>query len=110
MLKNDGWYNSVYMNKSKAIIKFCIIGFLVAIGLTLCFAKFRIPATETNFVGFYNAIKAKIGIDLNGGVLAVFDVERDKDTGGDLGKEVDATIKRIESLLTEQGFVEAAVV
>jgi protein-export membrane protein SecD len=96
------------MNKSRAIIKFCVIGFLVMIGLTLCFAKFRIPTTEYNFVGFYNAIKSKMGIDLNGGVLAVFDAEQTED--GDLEKEVDATIKRIESLLTEQGFVEATVV
>jgi preprotein translocase subunit SecD len=103
----NGWYNSVYMNKSKAIIKFCIIGFLVAVGLTLCFAKFRVPTTEYNFVGFYNAIKSKMGIDLNGGVLAVFDCEQEG--SGDFSKEVDATITRIENLLTAQGFVEATV-
>jgi preprotein translocase subunit SecD len=101
------WYNSGYMNKSKAIIKFCVIGFLVLVGLTLCFAKFRIPTTEYNFVGFYNAIKSKMGIDLNGGVLAVFDCEQEG--GGDFSKEVDATITRIENLLSAQGFVEATV-
>jgi preprotein translocase subunit SecD len=96
------------MNKSRAIIKFCIIGFFVLVGLTLCFAKFRIPTTEYNYVGFYNAIKSKMGIDLNGGVLAVFNCEQEEGST-DFSKDVDATIKRIENLLTEQGFVEAVV-
>jgi preprotein translocase subunit SecD len=96
------------MSKRGAIVKFCVIGVLVIMGLVLCFANFLVPFTQYNFVGFYNAIKSKMGIDLNGGVLAVFDCEK-ADGSTDFSKEVDATIKRIESLLTNNNYTEAVV-
>jgi protein-export membrane protein SecD len=97
------------MTKAKAVVKFCVIGVLVLIGLTLCFVSFRpIPFTETDFNSFYDAIKGKMGIDLNGGVLAVFDVTAD-DGSKDLGKEVDATMRRIEDMLSAKNYTEATV-
>ncbi|MDR0384398.1 MAG: protein translocase subunit SecD [Christensenellaceae bacterium] len=96
------------MTKTKAIIKFGIIGLLVIIGMLLSFCKFRIPTTEYDFEGFYNAIHAKMGIDLNGGVLAVFDCEKE-DGSTDFDREVEATKQKIEKLLTDKGYTEATI-
>ncbi|MBR4419240.1 MAG: hypothetical protein IKT33_04540, partial [Clostridia bacterium] len=63
------------MNKTRAIIKYCVICLIVALAAVLCFAEFTIPFTNTKYVGCYQAIKNKMGIDLNGGVSAVFNVE-----------------------------------
>ena len=101
-------YNRNYMNKTKAIVKFCVIGVLIILGLTLCFARFTIPFTNTDYVGCFNAIKDKMGIDLNGGILAVYDVSRDENST-DLDTEVNATIKRIENMLAAKNYLEATV-
>ncbi len=101
-------YNRNCMNKTKAIVKFCVIGVMVVLGLLLCFVEFTLPFTNIKYEGFYNAIQSKMGIDLNGGVLAVFDVVEDENTV-DLDKEIDATINRIEDMLVSEGYLEATV-
>lgn len=102
------WYNQIYMNKTRAIIKYCVICVLVAVAVILCFAEFTIPFTNTKYVGCYQAIKNKMGIDLNGGVSAVFNVEPSENST-DLEAEVDATINRVKNTLSEQGYLEATV-
>lgn len=102
------WYTQTYMNKTRAIIKYCIICLIVALTVVLCFAEFTIPFTNTKYVGCYQAIKDKMGIDLNGGVSAVFNVEA-SDKSTDLEAEVDATINRVKNTLSEQGYLEATV-
>lgn len=101
-------YNRNYMNKTKAIVKFCVIGILVLLGLVLCFAEFTIPFTNTDYVGCFQAIKGKMGIDLNGGILAVYDVTA-SDNSTDLDTEVNATVKRIENMLAAKNYLEATV-
>lgn len=99
------------MNKRKAIVKFCVICALVALGIVFCFANFRIPFTSSKFVGFVGAIENKMGIDLKGGVLAVFDCEsKEGNTGAAFNDQIDATVRRLESALTSKGFVESTVV
>ena len=93
------------MNRNSAITKFVVIGVLVMIGIVLCFANFRVPFTDQRFIGFLGAIESKMGIDLRGGVLAVFDTE-----GNPTDEQIDATARRLESLLHAQGYVEATVV
>ena len=102
------WYNQSYMNKTRAIIKYCIICLIVSLAVVLCFAEFTIPFTNTKYVGCYQAIKDKMGIDLNGGVSAVFEVEP-SEKSSDLEAEVDATINRIKNTLSDQGYLEATV-
>ena len=93
------------MNKSKAIFKFFMICLVTGIGLFLCFASFRVPFTDQTYKGFMGAIESKMGIDLRGGVLAVFDTE-----GDPTPSQIDATAQRLEKLLNNQGYVEATVV
>lgn len=102
------WYNHSYMNKARAIIKYCVICVLVAVAVALCFVKFTFPFTNTKYVGCYQAIKDKMGIDLNGGVLAVYTVSP-SDNSTDLDAEVDATINRIKNTLSKKGYLEATV-
>ena len=102
------WYTQTYMNKTRAIIKYCIISIIVAIAVVLCFAEFTIPFTNTKYVGCYQAIKNKMGIDLNGGVSAVFNVEASENST-DLDSEVNATINRVKNTLSKQGYLEATV-
>ncbi len=102
------WYNQTYMNKTRAIIKYCVICVIVAIAVALCFVEFTFPFTNTKYVGCYQAIKNKMGIDLNGGVLAVYTVEP-AENSVNLDTEVDATINRIKSTLSSKGYLEATV-
>ena len=102
------WYNHSYMNKTRAIIKYCVICVIVAITVALCFVEFTFPFTNTKYVGCYQAIKNKMGIDLNGGVLAVYTVSP-ADNSTNLDAEVEATITRIKNTLSKQGYLEATV-
>lgn len=102
------WYNQSNMNKTRAIIKYCVITVLVAVSVILCFAQFTFPFTNIRYVGCYQAIKDKMGIDLNGGVLAVYDVTPSTNSTN-LETEVDATINRIKNTLSKQGYLEATV-
>lgn len=96
------------MNKTRAIIKYCVICVIVAIAVALCFVEFTFPFTNVKYVGCYQAIKNKMGIDLNGGVLAVYTVTpSEKST--DLDREVDVTINRIKNTLSSKGYLESTV-
>ena len=97
------------MNKRKAITKFGVICALVILGITLCFAQFTVPFTTYRYVGFIGAIQSKMGIDLNGGVLAVFNCETKNGSGSVSDDEISATIRRLERSLSSKGYVEAAI-
>jgi len=93
------------MTKNKAIVKFCVICVLVALGIVLTFVGFRIPFTNgATWVGSIGAIETRLGIDLRGGVLAVFEAE-----GNPSPAEMDATVRRLENSLNSLGFVESQV-
>ncbi|MCL2846077.1 MAG: SecD/SecF family protein translocase subunit [Firmicutes bacterium] len=92
------------MTKNKAIIKFAVILLVLGLGVFLTFANFRIPFTTTRYVGFMGAIENKMGIDLRGGVLAVFDAPTDSSDDA-----MNATVRRLENMLNSRGFVEASV-
>lgn len=102
------WYNQSYMNKTRAIIKYCVICVIVALAVALCFVEFTFPFTNVKYVGCYQAIKNKMGIDLNGGVLAVYTVSPSENSTN-LEDEVNATINRIKNTLSKQGYLESTV-
>ena len=59
------------MSKKRSKIKFIILAFVAAIGIFLTCFSFRITFTNTTFKGFANAIS--LGLDIKGGVLAVYE-------------------------------------
>jgi protein-export SecD/SecF family membrane protein len=96
------------MIKRKARRKFALIILSVLLGIFLTIAQFNIPFTHYTYNGFANSIK--LGIDLKGGVLAVYNVVGGEEGGADINSEIDATIVRLQSLITEKGYTEATVV
>lgn len=95
------------MKKRQAKRKFALIFLGIALGIFLTVGQFLIPFTDYDYNGFANAIK--LGIDLEGGVLAVYNVAPGENTT-DFDQEVDATILRLQSLIAEKGYTEATVV
>jgi protein-export membrane protein SecD len=102
------------VTKAGAIVKFCIICLITLVGVIACFIKTPpIPYTNSQgFVGFFGAIESKMGIDLKGGILAVYTAEPNEDISGsgtNLSTQIDATVARLSRTLTSRGFVEATV-
>ena len=96
------------MSKKKSRFKFILVGIFIIIGFVLCTFSFNIPGTYYTFKGWANSIK--LGIDLSGGVSAVYECSVDANSTTDLDSAIEATISRISNLLTEKGFTEATVI
>ena len=92
--------------KKRTITKFIVTSVLVVLGLFLSIFSFDIGIYTYN--GFAKSIK--LGIDLEGGVLAVYNVKNIDDNETNFDTQVQATITRISDLLTSKGFSEATVV
>ncbi|WP_251545468.1 protein translocase subunit SecD [Pumilibacter intestinalis] len=92
------------MKKKSSIIKIAIIGVITIIGLVLSFCTFHIGLTT--FKSFGSSIK--LGLDLKGGVYAVYEANEDDDS--DMNTRMNATRTRLERLLTSRGYSEATVV
>lgn len=98
------------MSKQKGIVQIVTIIVLTIIGVLLSVCSFTIPFTTTRVVGFANGIS--LGIDLKGGVVAVYTAsipEGESSSDGSLSDRIDATITRIQSLLTSKNYNEAQV-
>jgi len=95
------------MRKRKAAITWLSI--IVAAVIIL----FIFAVVPMNFGGgvkwnaFLNSIK--LGIDLEGGVTALYGVADDEENRADLTSRVESTAKRLEALLFGQGYMEAKV-
>ena len=95
------------MSKKKSIIRFVIYSVLAVIGILLSVCKFDIPFTEKTYNGFANSIS--LGLDLSGGVLAVYEAKSVEGSEADFNDSLNATIQRLSDLLTEKGYTEATV-
>ena len=93
------------MKKRSSIMRFSIVGFFLIIGVILCFCTMSFG--NTNLKSFATTIK--LGLDLKGGVFAVYEAE----TGGsteELSQRMDGTQLRLQNLLVSKGYSEATVV
>lgn len=91
------------MKKKSSIIKLCIIGVVLIIGLVLSFCPIKFGLKDFNsFSG-----NIKLGLDLKGGIYAEY-VAIDDDTE-DIDARMDGTVTSIQSLLVNKGFAEAVV-
>ena len=63
------------MNKPTAIKRYIFLVVFMVIGFVLTFCQFEVPFTNYVYNGFANSIK--LGLDLKGGVLAVYQAEDD---------------------------------
>jgi len=90
------------MSKKKSIIKLCVVGVVVLLGLFLTFFSFVIPTTKTTFKGFFNAID--FGYDVDGGVLAVYEPDGEILVESEKNKRLDNTVTKLSAALTKYGF------
>ena len=95
------------MSKKKSKIKLCILALVAVLGIFLTCFSFRIPFTHYTWEGFANAIS--MGLDIKGGVLAVYEAEVDEKYQDEFDTRLDATIMRIEDFLVSKGYTEAMV-
>ena len=100
--------------KSNSIIKLSTLGVVLVIGFILSFATFRIPhipiGGPQGINTYHSAIsQIRLGIDLVGGIYAVYEAADDEDTA-DMDQRMEGTRARLQAMLVRMGFVEATVV
>jgi SecD/SecF fusion protein len=90
------------VSKKKAKIQLIILSIFIALFGVSCVLQF--PAGDYDYKGFAHIIK--LGLDLKGGVYAVFDVTESDATE----TAVNATIDNLQRMLSSKGYTEANVV
>lgn len=93
------------MNKKKSIVVLSIISVFIILMAVFAVVSFPIAGTVIDYTGYAKTIK--LGLDMSGGVSAVFEVLPDE--YGDLDTRVDGTIDSLQSLLVSKGYTEATV-
>ncbi len=94
------------MNKPTAIKRFIMLAIFLVLGIVLTFCSFEVPFTNYTYTGFANAIK--LGLDLKGGVLAVYEASAIDGDTSDFDSKVQATRTRIYDLVSSE-YSEAQV-
>lgn len=95
------------MNKPTAIKRFIFLFVFMLLGFVLTFCQFNIPFTTQIYKGFANSIK--LGLDLKGGVLAVYEATPSSQSGGNFDSNLNATVARLQNVLTKEGYPESVV-
>lgn len=95
------------MKKKKAIRNYVLICIVAILGLVLTIFSFDIPFTTYTFNGFAKSVQ--LGLDLKGGVMAVYDCEESSESEGSLEEQIDATITRLTDLISAD-YPEATIV
>ena len=96
------------MTKKSAIKGIVLTALLLILGIVLAFCRFDIPYTTSTYNGFINSIK--MGLDVKGGVTAVYDAKlADEDSGQDIDTAIKSTVNRLQSILANRGYTEATI-
>ncbi|MDY6077864.1 MAG: SecD/SecF family protein translocase subunit [Eubacteriales bacterium] len=99
------------MNKKKSIVIFTLISVLLILGAVFAFIPtFQIGNSVYDYTGYARSIK--LGLDLAGGVSAVFDVkapEGEDLTADEMRVRLDGVKSSMEDLLTSKGYTESVV-
>ncbi len=93
------------MNKKKSIVVLSIISVFIILMAVFAVVEFPIANSTVDYTGYVKTIK--LGLDMSGGVSAVFEVQ--PDGRDDLDTRVDGTIDSLQSLLVSKGYTEATV-
>ncbi|MCQ2602516.1 MAG: hypothetical protein MJ193_01170, partial [Clostridia bacterium] len=93
------------MNKKKSIVVLSIVAVFVILMAVFAVVDFPIANTVYDYHGYAKTIK--LGLDMSGGVSAVFTVI--DDGGDDLDTRVEGTVTSLQELLVSKGYTEATV-
>jgi len=86
------------MKKKRAIFNFILLTILVMIFLVFSFISVRVPTTNYIFKGFLNGIPN--GIEYDGGVMAIYDVETLSEEDN-LDNAIESAMSRVYDLLSK---------
>lgn len=95
------------MKKKRAIRDYILLAVATILGIVLCCCTIPVPFTDYKFTGFAKGIQ--LGLDLKGGMVAVYDAKMNEDSEGDFDSQLDATITRLTDLITAD-YSEATIV
>ena len=93
------------MNKKKSIVVLCIVSIFIILMAVFAVVSFPIAGTVYDYTGYAKTIK--LGLDMSGGVSAVFKVVPDE--YDNLDNRISGTISSLQSLLVSKGYTEATV-
>ena len=93
------------VNKKKSIVVLTVIGIFIILMAVFAVVSFPIANTVYDYTGYAKTIK--LGLDMSGGISAVYEVI--PDDLGDLDTRVDGTISSLQSLLVSKGYTESTV-
>lgn len=93
------------MNKKKSIVILSIVSVFIILMTVFAVVEFPIGNTLYDYTGYVKTIK--LGLDMSGGVSAVFNVIPDEHE--DLDTRISGTISSLQSLLVSKGYTEATV-
>ena len=93
------------MNLKKSIVILTVIAVFIVLMAVFALVSFPVAGTVYDYNGYAKTIK--LGLDLSGGVSAVFNVQ--EDGYGDLETRVDGTVTSLQEILVSEGYTEATV-
>ena len=99
------YYGGFLVSKKKSIIVLSIIAVVIILMAVFAVVDFPIGNTVYDYHGYAKTIK--LGLDMSGGVSAVFNVvEEDSE---DLDARINGTVASLQELLVSKGYTEAIV-
>ena len=93
------------MNVKKSIVILSVIAVFIILMAVFSLVSFEVAGTVYDYNGFAKTIK--LGLDLSGGVSAVYYVQ--PDGYDDLEGRVDGTVASMQDLLVSEGYPESTV-
>ena len=94
------------MNKKKSIVVLTIVSVFIILMAVFAVVSFPIGDSVYDYTGYAKTIK--LGLDMSGGISAVFVVDPNGVTDN-LDTRVDGTISSLQSLLVSKGYTESTV-
>jgi len=93
------------VSKKKSIVVLSIVSIFIILMTVFAVVDFPIGNTVYDYTGYAKTIK--LGLDMSGGVSAVYEVV--PDAYADLDTRITGTISSLQSLLVSKGYTEATV-
>ena len=95
------------MLRKHSIIKFVLLSIIAILGILLCVCPFAVPYSTSNYNGLMGAINK--GVDINGGVSAVYECKLPENSNKNLTEAIDDSISKIKTMFENEGYQELFV-